>query len=98
MPPYPWLLEETLDFSTIPKRIKVMKKLGVPYDQELNQAEEMAREQAKQIARETVEQGGPEGLADKKVIALIAYLQRLGTDLYKTVPGPENDNVAYKND
>ena len=96
MPPYPWLLEEEVNFSEIPRRVEAMAKLGVPYDNELGQAEEMARAQAEQIARETVEQGGPEGLANKKVIALIAYLQRLGTDLYKSPSGEEDGTVAVR--
>ena len=54
----------------------------------------MALEQAEQIVKELVEQGGPatlpnasgEDVALEKthVIALIAYLQRLGTDIYAT--------------
>ena len=34
-----------------------------------------------QIAGEIVQQGGPAGLEDKQIVALIAYLQRLGTDI-----------------
>ena len=33
------------------------------------------------IADAIVQQGGPAGLQDKEVVALIAYLQRLGTDI-----------------
>ena len=35
------------------------------------------------MSDEIAAQGGPKTLADKKVIALIAYLQRLGTDINK---------------
>ncbi len=38
------------------------------------------------VADEIVTQGGP-GLEDKKVIALVAYLQRLGTDISRRRPG-----------
>jgi hypothetical protein len=31
----------------------------------------------------------PTGLADKKIVALIAYLQRLGTDITKPEPQPD---------
>ncbi len=65
-----------------------MVDLGVPYGEELENAEKLAKDQAAKIAQETVDQGGPAGLADKKVIALIAYLQRLGTDLFKTASEP----------
>ena len=39
----------------------------------------MAREQAATIAREIAQQGGPRGLEDKQIVALVAYLQVLGT-------------------
>jgi cytochrome c oxidase cbb3-type subunit I/II len=61
--------------------------IGVPYtDDEVAGGEAAAREQAQMIAEEIVEQGGPDGLADKEIVALIAYLQRLGTDITKPEP------------
>ena len=43
--------------------------------------------QAKAIAAEVEAQQGPTGLADKEIIALTAYLQRLGTDIrWKRAP------------
>ena len=36
-------------------------------------------------------QGGPAGLGDRRVVALIAYMQRLGTDLYRT-PEPDAES------
>jgi cytochrome c oxidase cbb3-type subunit I/II len=57
--------------------------LGVPYGSELGRAESIAREQAHQISKDIMEQGGPDGLEDKQIVALVAYLQRLGTDLSK---------------
>ncbi|NIP15659.1 MAG: hypothetical protein GWM88_13450, partial [Pseudomonadales bacterium] len=44
-----------------------------------------AQRQAREIASEIARQGGPQGLSDKKVTALIAYLQRLGTDINRPV-------------
>jgi len=83
MPPYPWLLKEDTDFAGIQKRVDVMAMLGVPYGDAVNKAEALAREQAKQIAAEIQAQGGPAGLEGKKIVALTAYLQRLGTDIKK---------------
>jgi hypothetical protein len=37
--------------------------------------------QAKGIAADVEAQQGPKGLADKEIVALTAYLQRLGTDI-----------------
>jgi hypothetical protein len=41
----------------------------------------MARAQAEEIAAEIEKQGGPAGLADKQITAMVAYMQRLGMDL-----------------
>jgi len=56
--------------------------LNVPYDaQALAHADALARQQAEQVAKTLVGNGGPKGMADKEVIALIAYMQRLGRDI-----------------
>ncbi|MBI4951422.1 MAG: cytochrome-c oxidase, cbb3-type subunit I [Myxococcales bacterium] len=87
MPAYPWMLEDPIDFAAIPARVRAMARIGVPYGDAVDHAEALAREQADGIAREIVDQGGPEGLGDKDIVALIAYLQRLGTDI-KNAPTP----------
>ena len=84
MPRYTWLLNEDINYNTLPARVRSAALLGAPYDRELDESVEMAKEQALQIAKEIEEQGGPAGTQDKKVVALIAYLQRLGTDLFAT--------------
>jgi cytochrome c oxidase cbb3-type subunit I/II len=81
MPPYAHLLRQRLDFDGIQARVDAMAMLGVPYGDILKNAPDHAREQAARIAADLVTQGGYEGMEDKKVIALVAYLQRLGTDL-----------------
>ena len=81
MPAYPRLLTDRIDFAGIQKRVDVMAMLGVPYGRALHDAPDMARTQAREIAAQIVEQGGPGALEDKEVTALVAYLQRLGTDL-----------------
>ncbi len=91
MPRYPWMLEDDIEFEKIQGRVDVMTMLGVPYGDAVNKAEEMAREQAKEIADEVVAQGGPEGLEEKKIVALTAYLQRMGTDISKQ---PEPSSVV----
>lgn len=91
MPAYPHLLNQPLDFDSIQSRINAMAMIGVPYGDSVRQgrAPEVARSQAKKISDELVAQGGYPGLEDKKIIAVIAYLQRLGTDL--TNPAPSGD-------
>lgn len=81
MPAYPWLLTTALDFSTIQRRVDVMAMLGVPYGEAIHRAPDMARQQARSVAAAIEAQGGPAGLADREIVALVAYLQRLGTDI-----------------
>jgi len=84
MPPYPWLIEDDLDKSLIAKKIRVMQTLGVPYPEGFDElALDSLNSQAARIAEGLVA-GGIETDSDKEIIALIAYLQRLGTDIKKT--------------
>ena len=84
MPPYAFLLTNTLDLSQTQTKLDRMAMLGVPYSIEaINDATGDAQAQADAVAAEIKAQGGPEGLGDKEIVALVAYLQRLGTDIKK---------------
>lgn len=86
MPAYRFLLDAKLDLGELPDKIKVMRKLGVPYsDDELKNCRTLAVTQAKSISDDLTKEGVT-GLADKEVTALIAYLQRLGTDIKGRTP------------
>jgi cytochrome c oxidase cbb3-type subunit I/II len=88
MPPYPWLLREPLDWASVRAGVKAQVALGVPYaPADVASAEDLARAQAGSIAAEVAAQGGPAGLEDKQITALVAYLQRLGTDLRRQAAG-----------
>lgn len=81
MPPYPWLIEQRLDTATTKAKLNAMRLLGVPYtDAAINTANTDLREQAESIAAELGQQG-VDVRPDREIIALIAYLQRLGTDI-----------------
>jgi cytochrome c oxidase cbb3-type subunit I/II len=81
MPKYPWLLTNDLDISTTPKKISVMRGFGVPYPEGYEQiANDELMIQAEEIAANLQESGAP-AEPDKEIIALIAYLQRLGVDI-----------------
>jgi len=85
MPRYSWLLNQKLDTNSIPPRISGLRKVGVPYPLGLEQtAMADARKQADQIVA-NLKQGSIDAQPDREIIALIAYLQRLGTDI-KAVP------------
>jgi cytochrome c oxidase cbb3-type subunit I/II len=92
MPAYPWLLTSELDFDVIPRRMRTMQALGVPYDDaDISSAVETARRQAREIAVKVEGEQGPPGLESKKVVALIAYLDRLGIDLFASPAAADED-------
>ncbi|MEO1414132.1 MAG: cytochrome-c oxidase, cbb3-type subunit I [Bacteroidota bacterium] len=85
MPSYPWLIENKLDVSLLPEKIRAMQVLGVPYTEGYDQ-EALAdlQEQAAGIAQSIntdLKSSGIEVPSDREVIAIIAYMQRLGTDI-----------------
>lgn len=80
MPRYPWLFENTLNTATTASKIHAMRKMGVPYAEKLEATgNEILLKQAEGIA-ENLKKDKIEIGADKEIIALIAYLQRLGKD------------------
>ncbi|MBK7071608.1 MAG: cytochrome-c oxidase, cbb3-type subunit I [Myxococcales bacterium] len=82
MPRYPHLLRDDIDYGSIQARINAMVTLGVPYGADAKRdAAAMARAQAEEVAAKLVKLGGPAGKTHKDVIALIAYMQRLGVDI-----------------
>ena len=85
MPNYPWLLVKEIDISSTTSKLAVMQKLGVPYtDEEIKNGKKALEAQAEGIANNLRVDGIKEADAKKEVIALIAYLQRLGTDVEKS--------------
>ena len=87
MPSYAWLERTDLDFASIQKRGDAMAMLGVPYGEAVLHGEAMAHAQSREIAQRIEQQGGPKNLESKQIVALIAYLQRLGTDIKKQGSG-----------
>lgn len=81
MPSYRQFLTTPIDFDGIQSRVDAMVMLGVPYGDAVNNAPSQAREQARAIAAEIAAQGGPSGLEDKEMVAIVAYMQRLGRDI-----------------
>jgi cytochrome c oxidase cbb3-type subunit I/II len=83
MPSYPGLFTNRIDFAQAESHVNTMLMLGVPYGQyaQKGSAGNAARTQAKSVADDIAANGGPSGLEDKEIVALIAYLQRLGVDI-----------------
>lgn len=84
MPAYPWLFDKKTDFDILEKKFSVMKSLGVPYtDEDVKNAPASARAQAKKIAEGLDKDSGLSKLEERQIIALIAYLQKLGRPIDK---------------
>jgi cytochrome c oxidase cbb3-type subunit I/II len=81
MPPYEWLVEQKLDTTTTRSKINAMRSLGVPYAEGYEYKANAELElQAKSIAAD-LKQNNIKVKSDREIIAIIAYLQRLGTDI-----------------
>jgi cytochrome c oxidase cbb3-type subunit I/II len=90
MPRYQWLIKNELDKSSTQDKMSAMVTLGVPYTEaEINNALKHMDEQATKIENNLLanpdikksfgnETAAP--LKNREIVALIAYLQRLGTD------------------
>jgi cytochrome c oxidase cbb3-type subunit I/II len=94
MPAYPAFASNVIPWDVIPKRVDVMAMLGVPYGDAINHSVEMAKAQAAQIAANIRKDGGPSGLDDKEIVAVVAYIQRLGRDISAGAPPPATATPA----
>ena len=89
MPRYPWMFsadgrDATLDTAFTAKKMKVLQGLGVPYtDDEIAQADRLRYAQAVTIAADLNADPTIKVDPNEEIVALIAYLQRLGTDIKK---------------
>jgi cytochrome c oxidase cbb3-type subunit I/II len=84
MPLYDHLAAERVDFAGTPAKMRALRSAGVPYsDREIAAAVEASAAEARAIAADLEETGQVEVAPDSAMVALIAYLQRLGQ-----VPAP----------
>lgn len=91
MPPYTWLIDDELNTEYTAAKIKTLVILGTPYESSIVEDPLTSlNQQAKGIADNLRKDGLVQaGLEKKEIVALIAYLQRLGTDIQ---PKPVTSN------
>ena len=83
MPSYPYLLDKNIDTASTSAKINAMRTIGVPYEKGYeNLANRELMEQATRIQGSLLKDSIRVN-ANKEIIAVIAYLQRLGTDVEK---------------
>ena len=81
MPSYAWMLDDKIDTASTPAKIRAMQTLGVPYPAGYDrQANADLMKQANGI-KDNLKKDKIGTAADAEIIALIAYLQRMGTDI-----------------
>ncbi len=96
MPAFTWLYTQTIDTVTTSEKIHVMRELGVPYPKGYeNQANADLARQANTITAD-LQKNGFQVKSNEEIIALIAYLQRLGTDI-KAKPGTASTTTSAVN-
>jgi cytochrome c oxidase cbb3-type subunit I/II len=86
MPRYSWLLAQKIDTNAVSARITALRKVGVPYEPGYESAAvaDLSAQARKIVAN--LQAGSINAEADREIIALIAYLQRLGTDIKAPAP------------
>ncbi|GAB5526861.1 MAG: cytochrome-c oxidase, cbb3-type subunit I [Roseivirga sp.] len=81
MPPYPWLFTQSINPEKTAGKISALRTVGVPYpDGYEDTANQDLKAQAQEIVA-SLKSDGVEASEAAEIIALIAYLQRLGTDI-----------------
>jgi cytochrome c oxidase cbb3-type subunit I/II len=87
MPPYPHLAEDKVDLGNTARKLRAMRTVGVPYSaNEIHAASDVAMRDGRIIAAELEKTGGVQLAPDSKLVALIAYLQRLGLSQSPAAP------------
>jgi len=103
MPAYPWLRDDNLDLSLTEKKIRAMQTMGVPYKKGYDklavgdlkkQATEIAEDIVNNMDKEVLKNVNKKALIKeieaKELVAIIAYLQRLGVDIRAEVKTKKN--------
>lgn len=92
MPSYPWLYENSIDTEATAGKISALRTIGVPYEEGYEDvANGELMEQANKITGRLKAEDNIEIVPEAEIVALIAYLQRLGTDI-KVKPEQQAQN------
>ena len=85
MPSYQFLIENDLDVSLTAAKIRAMQTLGVPYEKGYDAMANADLDKQAQAIADDLAKSGIKVSSKKEIIAVIAYLQRLGVDI-KSAP------------
>jgi cytochrome c oxidase cbb3-type subunit I/II len=89
---YPWLFEQSIQKDLTEGKISALRSIGVPYESGYEKtANEDLEKQAKSIVA-SLKADGVEVSEETEIVALIAYLQRLGRDIKTEKTAIETSN------
>jgi len=92
MPNYAWFARKDLDLDMVPAKIRAMQTLGVPYPDGYDQkAVDDLLAQAQQIV-DDLKNSNIEIEPTKQMVAMIAYMHKLGRDISLTPTLKPNEN------
>lgn len=81
MPSYPWLFENDIDTAVMGAKIRAMQTLGVPYPEGFDKVANVELMKQAESIKQNLAGDKIEIKSSREIIALIAYLQRMGTDI-----------------
>jgi cytochrome c oxidase cbb3-type subunit I/II len=81
MPNYAWLLDNPLDTAITSAKIKAMQTLGVPYPQDYYKIANQDLVAQEKLVQENLKKDKIKTAPNAEIVALIAYLQRIGIDI-----------------
>jgi cytochrome c oxidase cbb3-type subunit I/II len=85
MPSYAWMLDDPIDTASTPAKIRAMQRLGVPYVEGYDRLANADLMKQAETIRTKLAADKIKTPANREIIAMIAYLQRMGTDI-KAMP------------
>jgi cytochrome c oxidase cbb3-type subunit I/II len=87
MPMYAWLLERSIDPADVQASVSALRKVGVSYsDADVSGVAASLAQQGQAIVARLAT-AGIQTAPDREIVALIAYLQRLGQDGRRAIEG-----------
>ena len=91
MPSYPWLSNSQVDRSVLFSKISTLRRLGVPYATEASTPAAIQADydlQAREITKSLADKGIVAS-SDEEIVALLAYVSRLGLNVEARQPNPQ---------
>jgi cytochrome c oxidase cbb3-type subunit I/II len=78
MPNYPWLYTDKTNVEALPAKLRVQRMLGVPYSPMSSEVISQLVTGQEQMIVDDLKTTGTNVLPDREIVALIAYLQKIG--------------------